>query len=321
MYCADGAKGGPHGTQEANAKDYVAALQIILGRHLSFRNRDIYIAGESYAGRYIPAIATACRSADPLGLGRSVKGLMIGNGEVDAAAAFASYGPFMFATGFLTESQRDILANTSARCTALVRAHAWSEATEVCYTIRAQVAEWSGPGAFFDDDIRAGTDPFTEEMAAVQAFLDRPDVREGLHAAPLSLKPSIAADGRKAWAAFNSTGDFVKSAVPLLPQLLGDNGTTTPVRILLYTGVFDEVMNVLSTSNWLQTLTWSGVDEFLAIDRTPYFLSNTTTPTVGYHRKHGTLSQLHVLRAGHYATKQQPLVLRDAFARFIRGEI
>jgi hypothetical protein len=47
--------------------------------------------------------------------------------------------------------------------------------------------------------------------------------------------------GKQAWNAFNASGDFVKSAVPLLPKLLGDGGATSTTRILLYTGMFDEV--------------------------------------------------------------------------------
>ena len=76
-------------------------------------------------------------------MGASLKGILIGNGEVDAAAAFASYGPFMYATGFLSEQQRDDLAEVSAQCRQAVVAGAWAHATQVCYTIRAKVAQWT----------------------------------------------------------------------------------------------------------------------------------------------------------------------------------
>jgi hypothetical protein len=78
-------------------------------------------------------------------------------------------------------------------------------------------------------------------------------------------------------------------------------------------------MNVLSTANWLSTLQWSGTKSFLNISRAPYAPNGTTV--VGYHRRHGALSQLHVLRAGHFATKQQPLVMREAFTRFVDGDL
>ena len=79
-----------------------------------------------------------------------------------------------------------------------------------------------------------------------------------------------------------------------------------------------KVMNVLSTANWLRTLKWSGSESFLNISRVPYITNGTT---VGYHRRFGALSQLHVLRAGHFATKQQPIVMRDVFTRFVDGEL
>ena len=58
------------------------------------------------------------------------------------------------------------------------------------------------------------------EEARVVAFLDRPDTRANIHAVSLADKPSVATGGRLAWAAFNASGDFLKTAVPLLPPLL-----------------------------------------------------------------------------------------------------
>lgn len=63
---------GPAGTQEANAAQFVAAVQTILARHPQFSGRDIYLAGESYAGRFLPAIATEARLADPSGASNSL---------------------------------------------------------------------------------------------------------------------------------------------------------------------------------------------------------------------------------------------------------
>lgn len=312
IFCAEHANGaGPAGTQEANAAQYVETMRQVLSRHADFADRDIYLAGESYAGRFLPAIATAARSTDPDGVGRALKGLMIGNGEVDAAAAFASYGPFLFINGFISERQRDELAAVSETCTQLVAEQNWTGATQVCYTIRSLVSQWTGPGSFFDEDIRSGTDPFAAEMGLVGRFLDQADTRAALHAAPLSLKPSVADGGRAAWTAFNGTGDFAKSAVPLVSELI-----EAGVKVLLYTGVFDEVMNVLSTAKWLPTLQWNGTAAFLKLDRAPVYSNGSV---VAYHRQLGPLSQLHILRAGHFATKQQPDVLREAFARFIFG--
>jgi len=133
----------PAGTQEANAVQFISAVKTVLERHPQFVGRDIFLAGESYAGRFLPAIASEAKLSDPAGVGASLKGLMIGNGEVDAAAAFASYGPFMYATGFLSEPQRDELADVSSRCSAAVAAEDWAAATDVCYTIRQKVTQWT----------------------------------------------------------------------------------------------------------------------------------------------------------------------------------
>ena len=57
---------------------------MILGRHGPAQN-GIYMSGQSYAGRFIPAIAMSMVQQNlPL------RGVMIGNGEVDPVSAFAS---------------------------------------------------------------------------------------------------------------------------------------------------------------------------------------------------------------------------------------
>jgi carboxypeptidase C (cathepsin A) len=65
----------------------VLAATTALNRH-NMSGRPFYIAGESYAGRFIPAFATAIRATEPTAI--NLQGIMIGNGEVDAAAAFRS---------------------------------------------------------------------------------------------------------------------------------------------------------------------------------------------------------------------------------------
>ena len=49
----------------------------------------------------------------------------------------------MYATGFLSEPQRDELADVSSRCSAAVAAEDWAAATDVCYTIRQKVTQWT----------------------------------------------------------------------------------------------------------------------------------------------------------------------------------
>ena len=59
----------------------------------------------------------------------------------------------------------------------------------------------------------------------------------------------ISASGKIAWAGYNASGDFVQSAAHMIPMLLGAG-----IRVQIFTGQYDECMNVQSTANWLSHL-------------------------------------------------------------------
>ena len=311
--CGDSAPG----TQEANAQEYVAAVKLILRRHAQFATRDVYLCGESYAGRFVPAIATEMIAQGVTQL----RGLLIGNGEVDAAAGFASYAPYLFANGWIAEPQRQALEATAKECSALVAAKQWAAATHTCYTIRTRAALWTNH-SYWDYDIRypAHGQPYAAAEARTIAYLDRADVRAALHAVSPSVKPVIegaGAGGHDAWANFNATGDFCKSAVSLLPPML-EGGQ---LRVLIYTGQFDECMNVLSTENWLPTLAWPHTAAFVNTSRVAWNARGALPLTAGFWRRIGPLSQMIVLRAGHMATLEQPAATLAMYKDFVAGLI
>jgi hypothetical protein len=206
----------PPTNQSQNAVQYVAALQIILARHeMAAKNVDIFMGGESYAGRFIPAIATHILAA-----GMPLKGVLIGNGEVDPTSAFASYGDWLFNLGYIQETQQSQLREIGINCTALAENGSLAAATAVCYSIRTLAGEWGAKG-WWDYDIRyAGSGPYTKLQRATVDFLDREQTRSELHAMPTTRVKSISQGGKVAWASFNSSYDFVKSGMPELLGLL-----------------------------------------------------------------------------------------------------
>ena len=94
------------------------------------------------------------------------------------------------------------------------------------------------------------------------------------------------------------------------------------LRILVYTGQFDECMNVLSTENWLQTLEWEHTSAFVNTSRVAWN-ANGKLPggTAGFWRRVGPLSQMIVLRAGHMATLEQPEATLAMYQEFVEGVI
>jgi carboxypeptidase C (cathepsin A) len=308
----------PPADQTANSQQYVAALQVILGRHAGVAKHGMYMGGESYAGRFVPAIAR-----EILARHLPLRGIMIGNGEVDPVSAFASYGDWLFNLGYIQESQLQDLQERGRNCTALAGdTSQLTAASEVCYSIRRAATEAAASG-YWDYDVRyGGSGPFGGVQKKTTAFLDLPRTRQELHALPPARLGSISAGGVVAWAGFNRTNDFVRSGIPDLEALLRIQG----FRALIYTGNFDECMNVRSTSNWMKKIGKYGPagDEsvmvsFLALPRLP--VRDVGEATVGYTRRAGGLSQFILLRSGHMCTLEQPNVSRQMFRDFVAGDI
>jgi carboxypeptidase C (cathepsin A) len=68
------------------ADDNLAALQLFYRGFPEFASNDFYIAGESYAGIYVPTLANAIRVSNEAGKSFRIhlKGFMVGNGfEID----------------------------------------------------------------------------------------------------------------------------------------------------------------------------------------------------------------------------------------------
>ena len=64
-------------------------------KYPEFEHRPLYIAGESYAGHYIPAIANYLHHSPDWRLNKPA-GIMIGNGWVDPFYQYSSYPDFAY---------------------------------------------------------------------------------------------------------------------------------------------------------------------------------------------------------------------------------
>jgi len=79
-------------------------LDGFVAAHPEFKGRDFYIAGESYAGHYIPAIShyLAFNTTD---LTLNFKGVAIGNGWVDPVVQYPQYAEYAYENNLIGFSQ------------------------------------------------------------------------------------------------------------------------------------------------------------------------------------------------------------------------
>ncbi|XP_046585303.1 probable serine carboxypeptidase CPVL isoform X5 [Haliotis rubra] len=100
--------------EEDVGRDLYSCLTQFFQIFKEYQKNDFYITGESYAGKYVPAISYKIHMENPTAKVKiNFKGMAIGDGLCDPITMFPKYADFMFNIGVLDESERDYFQSQS----------------------------------------------------------------------------------------------------------------------------------------------------------------------------------------------------------------
>jgi carboxypeptidase C (cathepsin A) len=296
---------GPHAwartEQEATDQLYYG-LQQLLVHFPEYRELDLFAFGESFAGVYVPMLATAIRKGNEAGE-QPIKlaGIGVGDGWVDPCVQQATYGDYAYAHGLIGLREKAEVDRLYAACAkSIVESGPVStrKADRVCNLIEEYITKASGGANVYD--VR-GTG--TYDFSPVGRYLDDPAVRRALHVDPSA----------KAWKdTAKRVGHLLEkgeqdSAADLYPPLFEH------LQVLIYNGVYDMDCNFMGTDAWIGRLRWSRRDEFVSTPRAPWVVKGKLA---GHVRSAGRTTQVLVTGAGHLVPMDQPahaLALLDGF--------
>ena len=90
------------------ARDLYEVLRQFFTMFEDYRGNPFFVTGESYAGKYVPAIGYKIHSmgVEAKKAGINMQGLAIGNGICDPRSQL-NYADFLYQAGMLDEAQRD----------------------------------------------------------------------------------------------------------------------------------------------------------------------------------------------------------------------
>ncbi|KAK8446605.1 hypothetical protein SEVIR_9G513500v4 [Setaria viridis] len=95
------------------ASDSLQFLLKWLDRFPEYKNRDFFIVGESYAGHYVPELATAIQVAKitrPAEVPINLKGIALGNAILEFAAEQAALYEYLWQHAFISDSGHNMIA-------------------------------------------------------------------------------------------------------------------------------------------------------------------------------------------------------------------
>ncbi|XP_077250963.1 serine carboxypeptidase-like 50 [Tasmannia lanceolata] len=277
--------------QNSVATHLYIALQSFYSLNPSFKSRPLYITGESYAGKYVPAIGyyiLGKNSGLPSSRQMNLRGVAIGNGLTHPVSQVATHAVNAYFSGLINEKQRTHLEEIQTEAVRLTQDGKWSEATKA----RNMVLDWlqnvTGLGTLYD--LRRKR-PYETER--VSLLLQNEEV-----------KKALGVEKGMVWEECSSVvgealyEDVMKSVKFMVEELV------KKIRVLLYQGQFDLRDGVVSTEAWVKEMEWEGLERFLNSERNVWKVNGELS---GYVQRWGSLSHVVVGGAGHLVPADQAL--------------
>ncbi|XP_062199557.1 serine carboxypeptidase 1-like [Phragmites australis] len=275
-----------------------------LERFPEYKGRDFYIAGESFAGHYVPELATVIVSLREL-TGENptnLKGIFVGNPYLDRYMNDKGCLEFLWNHGVISD---EVWANISEHCSfdrsdgrLCDKAKSSYEAGHIDpYNIYAPICITSPNGTSNSSSYLPGYDPCIQDY--VQVYLNNTEVQKAIHA-------RINTD----WSLCSSLPwkDAPLTMVPMLSWLVN-----TGLRVWVYSGDMDDVCPLTATRYSVKDLNLTVTKPW----RPWYTPSNEVGGYIQQHEGGFTLAS--VRAAGHMVPIFQPTRSLVLFYSFLKG--
>lgn len=268
-------------------------------------NRDFYIFGESYAGHYIPAIASKINQYNKSKPKMRIdfKGVGIGNGLTAPSEQYKWYPDMAFnsstAPQVVSKEEYESMRKAVPACVETIKmCNAFDGKNPFCFAAlvvcnMGLMKPYQDHGMNpYDMRLKCEKPPLCYDFSQIDAFLNDPIVQKKIGV-------------NKPWESCNFSVnmqfafDFMKDYDQLIPELLADG-----IRVLIYVGDQDFICNWLGNKKWVLDLDWSGKEKFNQQPDTTY--KTDKGEEVGLLRSYEGLSFLQFYNAGHMVPMDQP---------------
>ncbi|KAL1497424.1 hypothetical protein ABEB36_008400 [Hypothenemus hampei] len=264
------------------------------------QQNEFYISGESYAGKFVPAIAHTIHQNNPNAfLKINLKGISIGNGISDPIHQLG-YGDLLYQIGLIDYNTLQLFNEIENLVIYLIEQQRYQEATDYFLDlVNVKISNKTGLLNLFNY-IKDDND-FSYEWAS---FIVQKNIREALHVG------NITFDFQSKGACEALYGDVLKSVASWVSELLSH------YKVLIYNGQLDIIVGYVLTENYLRKLEFSASSEYLQAERKIWKLDDKV---VGYVKTAGNLTDVMVRNAGHIAIADQPQAVFNLIYNFVNN--
>lgn len=294
--------------QAGVAAHLLSAIAQFFAERPGFLARPFFLAGESYAGKYVPAFGhhiMEVKERDPAAAPFRLDGLIIGNGLTDPAVQVQTHGETAHAFGIIDESQRE-RADAWARDVAkLVASEDWHAA----YRARTDLVNWIQNVSGIATPLDVRRDRAYHHTAGGREYL-------GLYLNQARVRAALRAEAGVEWVSCSPrvrrimANDTMKSAKWMVEALL------PRLPLLLYQGMYDLKDGALCSEAWMRRLQWEHANAFFAAERAVWKVNGRLA---GYCRRHDTLTHVVLHGAGHEVPADQAANSQAMIEQWVQG--
>ena len=305
----------------AAGKDVYALLTLFFKQFPQYATQDFHIAGESYAGHYIPVFASEILSHKKTNI--NLKSVLIGNGLTDGLTQYEYYRPMACGDGgwpaILDDEACQAMDNALPRCKSLIQGCYESESVWSCvpasiYCNNALIGPYQRTGQN-PYDIRGKCKDSSNlcypEMAWITRWLNQPGVLSAVGSEVESFDSCNGDVNRN----FLFQGDWMKPFHRLIPGML------EKIPVLIYAGDADFICNWLGNRGWAEALEWPSQHKFGAAEMEDLKIDDSSEGRkIGEVKSVGNFTYMRIHAAGHMVPLDQPQSSLEFFNRWIAKE-
>ncbi|CAN8252620.1 unnamed protein product [Cochlearia groenlandica] len=296
------------------SNDLYDFLQAFFKEHPKFANNDFYITGESYAGHYVPALASRIYNANKKkeGIQINLKGFAIGNGLTNPEIQYGAYGDYALEMKLISKSDHESLkqeyidCQSSAKQCNLDGGETCGSAYQVCNNIFNEIMS-NIQGTNYYDLRKKCVGHLCYDFSNMETFLNQENVRKALGVGDIEFV-SCSTEVYDAM-----MEDWMVNLEVKIPDLVEDG-----IKLLIYAGEYDLICNWLGNSRWVNHMNWSGEKEFGLAKNVSFMVDGKEA---GLMKNHGPLTFLKVYDAGHMVPMDQPKASLQMLQSWMQGKL
>jgi vitellogenic carboxypeptidase-like protein len=283
------------------ARDLYAMLIQFFVIYHEYAASPFYVTGESYGGKYVPAIVYKIHVENPQAKTKiNQKGMAVGDGLIDPYNEW-DYGPVMYQFGLIDERQLEYVNLQTALARNAIKLEQYSLAYDLFGSL---FDEFYNNATGLDDVYNYLLTQLPDSFSYYVPWVTASENRNKIHVGNLTY----------------NAGDRVRVGLAndVMQTIVGKVAViANNYKVLIYNGLLDVIIASSLTMDWVDKLEWQYAEQLRGAERKIWKVKDDDSEVAGYIKQAESFFVAWVRNAGHMVPADQPRAAFDLIDRFV----